>query len=75
VFLRHLGDERVMVALNLSDEPAAVEFTSASIKGRVLLSSHLDRQGEETRSTLNLRSHEGVVLKLTPESVLHSRWQ
>ncbi|MFU8815999.1 MAG: alpha-amylase family glycosyl hydrolase [Pseudomonadales bacterium] len=58
-FLREAGDEATLVALN---------FTSAALslwvgeRGRLLLSSHLDREGEPAHGYLTLRPHEAVIL-------------
>jgi alpha-glucosidase len=69
LYVREFGDERILVALNMGSEPTAVAFESGSILGRLLLSTHLDRDGEEARGSIDLRSHEGVVVKLSPQSV------
>jgi alpha-glucosidase len=67
--LRELNGERFLVALNMGSEPTAVAFTSGPILGRLELSTHLDRDDEEARGSLDLRSHEGVVVKLWPHAV------
>jgi alpha-glucosidase len=72
LYVRQLGDERILVALNLGDEPAAVSFASGPILGRILLSTYLDRE-EDTRGSVDLRSHEGVVVKLSPENGCQAR--
>jgi alpha-glucosidase len=54
-----------LVALNLGDEPAAVDFPVDAISGRVLLSSHCDRENELVSNSLALRPNEGVVIDLT----------
>ena len=69
LFLRELDDERILVALNMGGEPTAVAFTSGPILGRHLLSTHLDRDGEEASGSIDLRSHEGVVVKLRTQNV------
>jgi alpha-glucosidase len=66
LYVRELGDERILVALNMGSEPTAVAFTSGPILGHLLLSTHLDRDGEEARGSIDLRSQEGVVIKLAP---------
>ena len=68
LYLRERGDERILVALNMGSEPTTVAFTSGPIVGRLLLSSHLDRDGEAARGRIDLRSHEGVVVKLSAEN-------
>jgi alpha-glucosidase len=69
LFLREVDDERILVALNMGGEPTAVAFTSGPILGRHLLSTHLDRDGEEASGSIDLRSHEGVVVKLRTQNV------
>jgi alpha-glucosidase len=69
LFLRELDDEHILVALNMGSEPTAVAFASGPIFGRLLLSTYLDRDSEEARGSLDLRSHEGVVVKLWPHAV------
>jgi alpha-glucosidase len=59
VFVRQLGAERKLVALNLSDEPRTVELAEA---GEIVLASGLDRHGERVEGTLELRPAEGVVI-------------
>jgi len=68
LFLRELDDARILVALNMGSEPTAVAFTSGPILGRLLLSTRLDRDGEEASGSIDLRSHEGVVVKLRPRT-------
>ena len=70
LYLREGGDERILVALNMGSEPTTVALTSGPIVGLLLLSTHLDRDGELARGSVDLRSHEGVVVKLSTESVL-----
>jgi alpha-glucosidase len=73
LFLRELDDERILVALNMGSEPTAVAFTSGPILGRLLLSTHLDRESEEVHGSIDLRAHEGVVVKLRPQKVRPER--
>jgi alpha-glucosidase len=61
---RGQGDERFAVALNLGDEPARVSLPS----GRVLLSTHLDRAGEDVDQGVSLRADEGIVVQVRSES-------
>jgi alpha-glucosidase len=63
-YVRQEGDERILVALNLGSRP----FTSyptelASGSGVILLSTHLDREGEPVRE-IALRPDEGVIVRL-----------
>jgi alpha-glucosidase len=53
-----------MIALNLGDRPEAAEFQGHRLDGRLLLSSHLDRDGEKVRGTIDLRPNEGVMIEI-----------
>ena len=57
---RHQGDERVAIALNLGHEPAQVSHPS----GQVLLSTYLDRAGENVDESVSLRADEGIVVQV-----------
>jgi len=65
LYVRQLENDRILVALNLGDEPAALDFPAEAISGRVLLSSHCDRENELVSNSLALRPNEGVVIDLT----------
>ncbi len=56
-FVRREGASGVAVALNMTGAPAETAAT-----GRIVLSTQLDRRGEEVAGTLRLRPDEGVVL-------------
>jgi alpha-glucosidase len=64
LFSRGLGRERVLIALNMGPEPIAVSFSDEGLSGRVLLSSFLDREGEEVMSSIELRGNEGLLVKV-----------
>jgi alpha-glucosidase len=59
-YLREGAGRRLLVALNLTPSQASVP----SGPGRVLLSTHLDRQGPEG-DVLDLRADEGVIVDFT----------
>jgi alpha-glucosidase len=61
VYRRQLDGRAVTVALNLGAEPVSVASTSLSA-GKVLLSTFLDRSGEEIEDILGLRGNEGVIV-------------
>jgi alpha-glucosidase len=61
VFRRESERERLLIALNLGSSPEAADFTD-DLAGVVLLSSHLDRDGEAIRGRIDLRPNEGVVI-------------
>jgi len=52
---------RYLIALNLGHTPQEV---SAVGRGRIALSTHLDRDGDDVGATLALRPDEGVVVAL-----------
>jgi alpha-glucosidase len=60
VYVREAAGRRVFVALNLASEPREVPW-SPEAGGRVVLSTHLDRQ-DELGERLELRADEGVVV-------------
>ncbi|MFC7398707.1 alpha-amylase family glycosyl hydrolase [Chelatococcus sp. GCM10030263] len=61
-FERVSEDGRVVVALNLGPEPETVDFGERLAQGRILLSTHLDREGESVTGRLALRADEGVII-------------
>jgi alpha-glucosidase len=61
VYERVHEGERLLVALNLGSEAEAALLPSLS--GRVLLSTHLDRE-EEVAHQVTLRPNEGVIVEL-----------
>ena len=61
-FTRGDGDRRVLVALNFGPTEMKVGLPDAG--GRVLLSTHLDRAGDEAGPLLTLRGDEGVIVAL-----------
>jgi alpha-glucosidase len=64
-YIRKLGTQRFLMALNLGNDPHAVTF-AAGLKscGRIAISTHLDREGELVHGDLNLRANEAVVIAL-----------
>jgi alpha-glucosidase len=59
VFAREHEGERVLVALNLADEPRRVAIGE---RAEIALSTALDRQGQPVAGELALRAAEGVVV-------------
>jgi alpha-glucosidase len=53
-----------LVALNLDAAPKVVMFGEPVAGARVLLSTELDRQGEEVAGELALRADEGVIIEV-----------
>ncbi|SIO11580.1 alpha-glucosidase [Bradyrhizobium erythrophlei] len=52
----------VVIALNLGAGPASIASSSIGFGREILLSTMLDRQGEQVQGTLDLRGNEGVIL-------------
>lgn len=56
-------EERILVLLNMSHELAKVSHP----RGRLLLSTHLDRDGENSGQVAWLRADEGVIVQVEPQ--------
>lgn len=63
VYLREEGSERKLVALNFSAGYSTIT-TELEGKGRLLLSTHMDREGEISLNCIKLRPYEGVIIQL-----------
>ena len=64
VYLRAAGLRRLMIALNMTDEPCALLLANRLRGGLVLLNTHLDRSEEVVAEDLELRADEGVIVEL-----------
>jgi alpha-glucosidase len=62
-YLRNFDDERVVVALNTSDEPQLVRIAEDG-EGRILLSTSLKRKERINLGALILEGQEGCVIEL-----------
>ncbi len=71
LFWREGDGERLLVALNLGDQPIAGEV--AALRGRVLLSAGLDRDGERIDGRFDLRANEGLVIEASPDPSVRPR--
>jgi alpha-glucosidase len=60
-YLRSHGGTRFLVALNLSAEPASLDFDTSGV---VALGTHRARAGARVDGTVELRGDEGVVVRL-----------
>jgi alpha-glucosidase len=60
VFQRANGAERVLVAINFSEGPLAVDL--AGFAGQIVVSTHRAREGGEVAGGLRLVAHEAVVV-------------
>ncbi len=68
LFVRAHSHERTLVALNLGDEAAAVEFRTGRLAGSVLVSALGDRAGEAVDRSIDLRGNEGLLIELSAEA-------
>src|SRR4029077_20399219 len=57
---RRQGNDRLAIALNLGHEQTRVSHPS----GRVLLSTYLDRAGEDVDESVSLRADEGIIVQV-----------
>jgi alpha-glucosidase len=64
VYMRHLHDQRFLIALNFGAAPCTPSFDSNLPIGRVLLSTHMDRVGDLWGGKDSLRANEGVIVAL-----------
>jgi glycosidase len=63
LFLREAADQRLLVALNFSDQPQQMQVPDGA-RVTPLLSTHLDRSASGVLSMIELRPHEGCILSL-----------
>ncbi len=70
VYLREHGDERQLIALNLSDQARRLAIEES---GHVAVNTLLDRVDEAVDGHLNLRANEGAVLRLTARQAPDAR--
>lgn len=61
VYRRELDRRRVLVGLNFSAQP---RLTHVQVRGKILLSTALDRRHEPLNGELKLRGNEGIVADL-----------
>jgi alpha-glucosidase len=59
LFEREFEGDRVLVALNMGNEPVKASFPSKELAGTLLLSSQLDRDDERVEGGI---AHEGVLI-------------
>ena len=63
LYFREFEGQRLLIALNFSAKDRTVSLEHPA-KGRVVLSTYLDREGHINLSSLRLRSHEGCLIEL-----------
>src|ERR1700722_17090279 len=62
LYRRQSTDRSVLIALNLGGDPVSVEVKAMSLVGEILISTFMDREGEEIYEKLDLRGNEGVIV-------------
>lgn len=68
VYLRRHSDQRCLVALNFSAQDQVVTLPEQG-QGRVLLSTHLDREGLISLAAVHLRGNEGLLIEAEASSL------
>lgn len=66
-YRREAGEEQYLVLLNLGDEPQSIERAARAKRGRVVVATAPDREGEEIGPIVELRPHDGLVVRLQAE--------
>lgn len=64
-YARQLEGDRIVVALNLGGDPYTLSAEGDALRGRIVLSTHLDRADEGVEHEVHLRAHEGVIIIAT----------
>jgi alpha-glucosidase len=62
VYERGSQERRLLIALNFHDEERILNLPAGQAM-RVMLSTHLDRDGEVVRGSASLRPNEGLILE------------
>jgi alpha-glucosidase len=65
LYRRESEGKAFVIALNLGDQPVSIASAAAGLYGEILLSTFLDRDGEQVHGTLDLRANEGVIIGAT----------
>src|SRR5256886_2614072 len=68
VYLRQYADQRCLVALNFSTHDQVVTLPEQG-QGRVLLSTHGDREERLPFSEVHLRGNEGLLIEVEASSL------
>jgi alpha-glucosidase len=63
-YIRRCGEQAFLVALNLGAGPHVLSLQSLQMAGRVVLSTHLDREDRHPIRDLALRADEGAIVAL-----------
>ena len=63
VYLRELGSQRRLIALNFSDEEQVLTLPEIG-DGRVVISTYLDHEEQSDLAALRLRANEGCIVEI-----------
>ena len=63
-YRRDSDNRRLLILLNLGPEPLTFNIADQGGQGRILLSTYLDREGEEVQEEVKFRGFEGVIWAL-----------
>jgi len=63
-YIREAAGERFLIALNFGADFYELSLDSLANQGRVLLSTHLDRDEDTSVRNVGLRANEGVIVQL-----------
>ena len=63
-YLRAGNNRRFLVVLNLGDAPRVFTPEGTAVRGRVALTTYLDREGEPIAGAIALRPDEGLIIEL-----------
>ena len=64
-YLRLFEDIRFLIVLNLGNTPETFKVETITVKGTVAIATHLDQEGTEVTESIQLRSNEGMVIRLS----------
>jgi alpha-glucosidase len=64
-YIRQHGERQLMIVLNLGSRMREWHRDTDAPKGKILLSTSLERQGEHVGTLLQLRPDEGAIVELT----------
>ncbi len=68
LYRREHNGAAIVIALNLGATPVSLASELIGLDGDILLSTHMDRQGERIDGALDLRGDEGVVVGMAVSS-------
>ncbi len=63
-YRRELGEDNLLVTLNFSSQPQTVALAAQEGEGDIVVSTHLDREGEACGAGIALRADEGLLIAL-----------